>query len=325
MSDGDLRRRSSEIELAASDPGINDMLSREVAAAEDITAPTSHFDQTEEFFIKLPRSVEVPAFAIHHDVRQRRPSNVYVQNLRLVVEQLTEVVPALLTRLTYLFDPADTLHPAFFHHYRLQERDYLYLIKVSLYHRRRDIEILERGTNDRTPRYRTHQLHLEPTLIPLDSVSCQGESFCSFTIRRTISQTWMGERDRGYFVQGIWMDDDLTKFFSRLLLPKGVRTYPYYPYMCKYRTICLRLIDIRAASRERALPALHRVVEFLEPELEQIQNSLRLASFSEELPIYQELRERTPDAWLEMWRSLTVRSYLNEQEMKEFQVALNGD
>ena len=324
MSDGDLRRRSSEIELAASDPYINEVLG-EATTTDASPAPTSRFDQAEEFFIKLPRPVEVPAFAIHHDVRQRRPAHAYLENLRQVVEQLTEVVPSLLTSLTYLFDPADTLHPAFFHHYRLQGRDYLYLVKLSLRHRSRDIEIIERGTNDLTPRYRTNQLHLEPALIPLDSVNRRGDGFRSFTIRRTISQTWMGERGRGYFVQGIWMDDDLTKFFSRLLLPEGLRSYPYYPYVCKYRTVCLRLIDIRAVGRERALPVLHHVVEFLEPEMEQIQSSLRRTSFSEELPIYRELRARTPDTWLELWRSLTVRRYLNEQEMKEFQVALDGE
>ena len=325
MSDGDLRRRSSEIELAASDTTINELLGRTPGGEEVAAAATSHFDQAEEFFIKLPQPVEVPAFAIHHDVRQRRPSRDYQQNLRRVVEQITEVVPSLLSGLTYLFDPADTLHPAFFQHYRLQGSDYLYLVKLSLRHRGRDIEVIERGTNDLTPRYRTGQLHLEPALIPLDSVNREGDRFRSFTIRRTISQTWMGERGRGYFVQGIWMDDDLTKFFSRLLLPEGVRTYPYYPYVCKYRTVCLRLVDIQAASQERALPVLHQVVEFLEPEMEQIQSSLRRTSFSEELPIYRELRSRTPDEWLDVWSRLTVRHYLNEQEMKEFQVALDGE
>ena len=96
MSDGDLRRRSSEIELAASDTTINELLGRTPGGEEVATAAASHFDQAEEFFIKLPQPVEVPAFAIHHDVRQRRPSRDYQQNLRRVVEQITAVVPSLL-------------------------------------------------------------------------------------------------------------------------------------------------------------------------------------------------------------------------------------
>ncbi len=34
------------------------------------------------------------------------------------------------------------------------------------------------------------------------------------------------------------MDADLTKFFSKLFLPAGKKTYPYYPYLCKYKTVC---------------------------------------------------------------------------------------
>jgi hypothetical protein len=146
----------------------------------------------------------------------------------------------------------------------------------------------------------------------------------SFTIRRTISQTWMGERGRGYFVQGIWMDDELSKFFSRLLLPQGLRTYPYYPYMCKYRTVCLRLADPHPSRRESQLPVLHQVVEFLEPEMEAIQTSLRRAAFSEDLPLYTSLHSRTPPAWLHPWQHLSVRPYLNEHDMREFQVDLDG-
>ena len=33
--------------------------------------------------------------------------------------------------------------------------------------------------------------------------------------------TWKGESGEGYMIHGIWMDADINKFFSKLVLPKG--------------------------------------------------------------------------------------------------------
>jgi hypothetical protein len=142
----------------------------------------------------------------------------------------------------------------------------------------------------------------------------------AFRIKQTISQTWIGEYGRGYVQQGIWMDADLTRFFSRLFLPPQRRTYPYFPFQCKYKTVCHSLIGLTAEKRSAAVPQLHRILSFLVPEMEMIQNEMRHAVFSEQLPVYQELRRRVPDSWFEALKGVRVDAYLNAADQKEFTV-----
>ncbi len=82
-------------------------------------------------------------------------------------------------------------------------------------------------------------------------------------VEQMISDTWIGETGRGYFIQGIWMDADLNKFFTKLVIPQGKRIYPYYPFTSKYRTICHNPIGISSAQRREAIPRLHRFIDFL--------------------------------------------------------------
>jgi hypothetical protein len=135
-----------------------------------------------------------------------------------------------------------------------------------------------------------------------------------------ISQTWIGETGRGYLVRGVWMDNDLTKFFSKLFFPAGKRLYPYYPFFCKYKTVCQMVPDLGAEGKKRALPLLHRAIQYLQPEMERIQKSLRGQGFSDALPEFRELKEKIPPYWQDAWSNLTVTPYLNRNEMKEFKL-----
>jgi hypothetical protein len=180
--------------------------------------------------------------------------------------------------------------------------------------------VVERGTNDVTPRYTSRSLFLESTLIPLEEVVLHDGKVKAFRVRQTISQTWIGEYGRGYFQQGIWMDADLTRFFSRLLLPANKKTYPYFPFLCKYKTVCQAMIDLAPAARMSAVPRLHNALRLLVPYLDRIQEEMKNETFSDQLRSFRELKEKVPREWYAPWEPLAVQAYLNDQGMKEFRI-----
>ncbi len=279
---------------------------------------TRHYNQSEEFFLKLNKSITVPSLPIHHDINKHYPDKEYISKIRKVIWQIAEIAPSVLTEMTYMFDPAEILKPTFFKIYRINDHHYLYLLKLDLSFRASDCTVLEKGSNDFIPEYKTNHLFLEANLIPLAEIKLENAKIRGFSIRQTISQTWIGERGRGYFVQGIWIDDDLTKFFSKLFLPAGKRTYPFYPFVCKYKTICLNIVDFSPESRKKQLPHLHHAISFLIPEIDKIQKALKNSDFSENLPIFKELKAKVPKFLSTPWENIRVDMYLNDQDMKEF-------
>ncbi len=308
---------SNEIKVGHTDPGINAVL----GSIGDSARPASrHFNQSEDFFLQLEGEFTVPHLPIHHDVRNPVPGAEYLAALKSVIEQIAGLAPHVLKDLTYFFDPAEVMRPCFFSLYRVEESHYLYLLRLDLVMRAGESVVLERGTNDLTPHYKSRRLFLEDTIIPVHEVVRQEGRIKAFRVRQTISQTWIGEQGRGYFVQGIWMDLDLTKFFSRLFLPKNKRTYPYYPYLCKYKTMCQSVVNVSPAGRKTTVPWLHRALGLVLPSLEEIQAEMKNQQFSEELPIFRRLKEKVPPAWYEVWNNLTVEAYLNDADMKEYRV-----
>ncbi len=281
---------------------------------------TRHFSQGEDFFIRLAAPFRVPPLPIHHDVRNPKPDEKYVETLRKFFEQLTGIVPAVLEELTYIFDPSEILRPSFFHLYRVGEQTYLYLLRIDLAFRPQIHRVIEKGSNDTTPQYETNQLFLEADLIPLEQVMVEEGRIRAFRIRQSVSQTWIGETGRGYFVQGIWIDRELTKYLSKLFLPDGMRSYPYYPFTCKYRAICYSVISLASSGRRSALPILHRVADLVRPHMEAIQDELKQGEFNENLTSYTNLRQQVPAEWKAAFQGLSVRPYLTESGMKEFQV-----
>ena len=308
---------SNEIRASYADRVISELLE---GIGEEQQPSSRHFSQSEDFFLKLEGEYIVPPFPIHHDVRLAEPKPAYLSALRSAVEQIARLAPQVLHGLAYFFDPAEILRPCFFRIYRVEDCLYLYLLRIDLIMRATESTVIERGTNDMTPRYRSRKLFLETTVVPLEGVVSLDGKVKAFRIKQTISQTWIGEFGRGYFQQGIWMDVDLTKFFSRLFIPAGMRTYPYFPYLCKYKTLCQSVIDLSPAHRTAAIPALHRCLQFLLPVMDRIQKEMKNASFSEEMGIFRELKSKVPAAWYETWKNLRVRAYLNESDMREFRL-----
>jgi hypothetical protein len=308
---------TNTIPAKVSDPSLNALL----ASSPEGERPLAlHFSQTEEFFVRSAEEYHVPRLAIHHDVRRPRPDPGYISRLAEVLAQLLRLAPQLWRGLTYLFDPAEVLRPSFFQLYRLGGRQYLYLLRLDLAFRPQAHRVLERGDNDLSPAFSTRELHLESTLIPLEGVEAEGGHLSGLVVDQAISSTWIGETGRGYFVQGIWMDNDLTRFFSRLFLPPGLRTYPYYPYLCRHRTMCRSLIRFSASEREAALPQFHQAYEFLKPVMGRVESSLRAGEFSEDNPVFRELKSRVPESWYHGWQGLRVEAYLNEYDHKEYRI-----
>ena len=302
-----------------SEQRINDLISSSSSGARNYTL---HFNQNEEFFLKSEEEFLVPKFPIHHDVTIKQPESSYVNLLESFLSSVIPLFPQVFQGMTYFFDPAEILRPCFFQLFRVQERQYLNLMRLDLLFKTHEGEIIEYGDNDRTAAYRTRSLFLENDLIPLEGVLQENGKIAGFKIYQTVSQTWIGETGRGYFVQGIWMDNELTKFFSKLFFPPEKRFYPYYPFMCKYRTITFSLVELSPEGRKKYLPYLVRALQFLEPLMEEIQEALRQDTFSTDLPVFAKLKQQVPEKWNRSWENLRMDRYLNEREMKEFKLEI---
>ncbi|MCG8481061.1 MAG: hypothetical protein MI724_18350, partial [Spirochaetales bacterium] len=294
------------IYLSAGDAQINAIIRGEAVGG---VSYTRHFNQGEDFFLKLGRDFIVPSFPIHHDVRQRHPDRAYIETIGGLIETLQRLIPDVFEGLTYVFNPAEVLRPMFFQLFRVEGHGYLYMVKLDLVCRPQNHHIVEKGTNDTTPVYRTNELIIEADIVPLSEILSEEGRTTAAVAEQLISDTWIGETGRGYFVQGIWLDADLTKFFSKLFVPAGKRIYPYYPFNSKYRSVCHRPIALGNAERRRAVPILHRVKEFLRPHLSRIEHVLREHEFSDALPEFQEIRSTVPEEWTRWLEPVTLSVY----------------
>ena len=307
----------NEIKLHYSDPDINTILKR---TGDFETNYTLHYNHNEDFFITLPEEFIVPHFPVHHDIRKNQPSEEYLLLLRRFFNKIIPLAPQVFRNLTYFFDPSEIHKPCFFQIYKTGDSHYLYLVRIDLSYKTHEDTVLHQGTNDVTPKYQTNHLFLESNLIPLEKVNFQNNRIFSFTVKQIISQTWIGETGRGHFAAGIWMDYELTKFLSKLFIPNGKRTYPYYPFTCKYKTICYSVLDFAPEGRKKHLPYLNKAIQFIIPKLPYIQKSLKNNKFSEDLEIFRKIKDTVPSSCKDTWNSIKIHSYLNDKNMKEFLV-----
>ncbi|MFW6291982.1 MAG: hypothetical protein ACOC7V_06595 [Spirochaetota bacterium] len=121
----------------------------------------------------------------------------------------------------------------------------------------------------------------------------------------------------------MWLDRDLTRFFSRLFTPPSVQTYPYFPFTCKYRTIAHAVPGLREENRRRGVQLLNRARALLLPSLREIEDSLRSVGqngFSEDNPTFVRLKRSISDDWARPWNDFSIRMYLNEEDEREFEL-----
>ncbi|MBN2354146.1 MAG: hypothetical protein JXD23_16375 [Spirochaetales bacterium] len=289
------------------------------AGASPGTGFTRHFTQSEDFFIKFDFEYLTPRFKIHHDIDEKKPDDDYLAALDGTLSILTARAPEVFFGLTYFFDPQEIFKPCFFRIHESGGELFFYLLRLDFGFRPNYQSIVDRGDNDVSHVSRTDCLFLEPLLIPLLGFEGEGASRRA-VVKSLISRTWIGEYGRGYFRQGIWMDNDLTKFFTRLFLDPDRRPYPYYPFQCNYRTVCAMPASFGEESRDAAAASLKEAVASLEPALPAVQDALKKAVFSEDLPVFRELKNRALPAAGAAWKPVSIRAYLNAQGLKEYQI-----
>ncbi len=307
----------NEIKIAYIDSGINQVL-LDIPANAGNAPYLMHFNQGEEYFIELGSPLFVPRLPIHHDIRRQVPAADYAIAIKDVVNQLVTMLPECFAGLTYFFDPAEILKPCFYRLYKVENEVYLYLLRIDLLPRPFEAETMEPGTNDLTQSYAARRIYMESEIIPLEAVMWEAGRVKAFRIRQMISQTWIGESGKGYMVRGVWMDADLSKFFTKLFLPAGKRIYPFYPLFCKYKTLCATSPILSSDGRRGMIPLLHRAAQFLAPEISRIQDVLRNSRFQESMPDFVALRERIPDTWRAPLSRFKLEAYLNHREQKEY-------
>jgi hypothetical protein len=292
-----------------------------IAPAGEPTAGvcTRHFTQTEDFFLKLDFDYLTPRFRFHHDIARNVPDDDYLQALGETLRLLSGRLPEVFGGLTYFFDPQELFKPSFFKLYECHGSLFLYLLRLDLGFRPNYQTIVECGDNDLSHICRSDCLFLEPLLIPLVRFETEGGA-ARAVVKSLISQTWIGEYGRGFFRQGIWMDNDLTKFFTRLFVPPERRPYPLFPFQCNYRTFCAMPVRFTAAVHLAAAAALGEALAFIEPSLPEIQRALKLSVFSEDLPVFRELKAAAGLSIGAAWDTVSVRTYLNKNGLKEYQL-----
>jgi hypothetical protein len=310
---------AGEIRVGYTDKRINTILEG-LPAGRSCVPVSRHFSQNEELFFKLSGSFSVPSFSIHHDVRETVPEKKYIKNLRPLISQIANLMPDVFRGLTYFFDPADILRPAFYRVYDCGGEDYLFLLHIDLHWKAREHTLFTApADNTKTAAYTTDKLFLEADLSPLEAGRAGA---AGFKILQSISQTWIGESGSGYYLQGIWIDGEITKFFTRLFLPPEKRLYPYYPFTCKYRTVCFNLAAPEEERRPSAVCLLHQIRDFLAPYIPVIEEALRRRAFSETLEEFAALKSKVREDWYQLWDRVNIRSYFNAAEMKEYEIEI---
>lgn len=292
-------------------------------ALRSTAAPRScslHFNQGEDFFIRLADEVMIPSFPVHHDIRVHHAVEVEKQALLAALTTLAPHVGKFLQDMQFFFDPTENQKPSFIQFLNCEGQLYAGIIRLDLAFRASTCRVVQRGTNDQTASYASRHFVVEADLIPLLDRQRLADGSLELTLSQTISETWIGETGRGYFLQGIWLDREISKFFTRLFLPRGKRLYPYYPLNCKYRSTTFQLVDLSPESRIRACRFLHQARQVLEPNIRLIEESLHRQDFSEELDSFVQLKTRVDPAMEAFFTPYAIRSYLNEQEMKEYEI-----
>jgi hypothetical protein len=312
---------SNEIRVGYVDPGVSTTLA---AIGGGTRTVSRHFNQFGDFFLTLEAEFTVPSLPIHHDVHQSRPEAGYLARMRETIASLAELAPQVFHGLAYFFDKTEILRPCFYQILRQGDDVFLYLVRLDLAMKPAEGEVVERGTNDATARWKSRKLFLDPVIVPLVEAPFADGPLQGFRALQAISETYIGEvrndAARYFGAQGVWMDPRLSLFFSRLFLPSGVDLHPFHPFLCHYKTVCGFPLELSGEGRQAAIPRLQRALAFLLPVMDQIQSALGRSEFSEDLEIYRELKKKVPERWYEPWRGVRVEAYLNERDRKEYRL-----
>ncbi|RPJ04935.1 MAG: hypothetical protein EHM28_13110 [Spirochaetaceae bacterium] len=280
-----------------------------------------HFAQNEDFFIRLSEPFTVPQFGIHHTIGSLIPEDAYMRALTSLLEQLTSLAPQVFAGLTFFFNATDIFHPCFYRLTELEGELFLYLFRIDLGFKPGFCEITIRGTNDLSHCFKSSSLFCEGLLIPIKQILSLPDKGMECLVREIISETWIGETGRGYRVKGIWIDDDLSKFFTRLFTSPGKRLYPFFPFVCRYKTICLSVIRFGIEALGSQSRLLKSALEILQPEISNIENALKKNRYNDDLAELAMLKKKVDPSLCSGWDDVIVETYPNQQGNREYLVS----
>lgn len=301
---------TSKRTTSSTDSAINSVLrnAKPLQSQENDTT-VFYFNQGEDQFILLDTPLQVLALPIHHNLDNPQPPKGYREAIHDLVSFLAKHTPQLITQTRWTFDPRTIHTPTFYRVEEYEGQAYLYMVLIDLTCRALEAEIIEPGTNDRTHAYRTNKLYFECDYFPLNGLDPD-----SLVLNQTIPVTWKGESGEGYMVHGIWMDSDINKFFTKLVLPTGKRNHPYYPITCKQHCVSMNAYGMDSPA------LLHKIRPFIEGNLDRILQELQHSPFSETSLLYNEIKASFPDKLGKRWENLNVIPSLNERDEKEYSI-----
>ena len=311
---------SGRIPVRFSDPEINSILAEETSGPSRVAR---HFSHTGELSLRFEEPIEIPAYSIHHDTSQDSPSKDLRDAVRRVVRQARDLAPELFGGLTHIFDPSDIVHPALVRFFRIENQTYAFVIRVDLDYRPQRADLIARENNTRTPLFTTRDLFVEMDLVPIKSAERVDGEVKALSVEQSVSETWIGETGRGYMRSGIWLDRDLSLFFSKLFTPSQIRTYPYQIFTCKYRSVAHTACYLNLDELRRSVPLLHKARRFLLPRMREIEGALRSVAqngFSEDLPQFRIMKDLVSEDWNRIWSEFSIEAYLNEDDKREFRL-----
>jgi len=303
-----MSRNTNSIDVSCTDERINSILSRE-ANAHYTGSRTFCYSQNEDQFSFLDNPIAIPSLPVHHTMNNPLPPEGYTGMILNLSADLMKLAPHLISGTKWFFDPVDIHTPTFYRITRVENTDYLYLLLVDLTCRPLDSEVTEQGTNNRTHAYRTNRLYFECDYFPIRAFDREKGIII---LEQSIPVTWKGEAGQGYMIHGIWMDADINKFFSKLILPSLKRNYPYYPVNCKQHCVSMNAFGLESPV------LLHEIRALIEPALDSILHNLQSTTFSEDLPLFAELKKTIPASLGQTWDNLSVRVILNTRDQKEY-------
>ncbi|ULQ60528.1 hypothetical protein K7I13_04310 [Brucepastera parasyntrophica] len=302
-----MNRKTTSIDISLTNDMVNGIL-RACVPEKAETIPAFRYNEGEESFILLKTPLEIPEMPVHHPIEETTPPAGYLNMISGLCSYLAEKCPFLVKDTKWFFNPVTIHQPCFYRLYEYEKETYVYLLRVNLLCRPLESEVISHKTNAKTAHYRTNRLYVEADFLPLSGVQPEKE----LIIHQTIPDTWKGEAGQGYMIYGIWMDADINKFFSKLVIPAGKRIHPYYPVTCKYRCISLNALGNTGPG------LLHEIRHIIEPCLDDILEELQVSAFSEQLPLFRKIKKTVPHEITAHWKNLSVQICLNTQEQKEY-------
>lgn len=310
-------RLTGEINVSYSDTEINARL-KPLASSEPRFS--RHFTDDEDFFLRVPSPLQVDSLPINVDAG-RPPSKEYLRSLRTTMQQLATLIPQVLAGCVHVHDPSAHLQPLFIKLFTIGESTFVYLVRLDLTFRPRHHHVVTRGTNDMTASYWTTLVFLTVDLFPVSRVVRNTGKLAGLYIDQLFVSTFAGESGKGYQTQGVWLDREITREFSRLVLPTDANFYPYFPLTCKYQSITHPVIHFSREGIGRGVRILNDALPLIRKSIvinpEGVEDDGGVVSIAPSATSeWNEIRKR----WLPVWRRLTVKGYFDDDSRKEFEL-----